>query len=342
MHPFKPTLLAALVAALAIDGAHAQSLPVLSSVVNGSAAVNTVGNQMTVTNSAGAIIEWSKFSIAAGFGTHFNQPNAASSVLNRVVGSDPSNIFGSLTSNGKVFLINPIGIVFGQGSKINVGALVASTVPLSNANFQAGSLNFGALPTAGHIQVDGTIAATDSVLLTATNIALNGGSVTVPSPSGSITITSVNSGNISMSGAATVSGGNVNMSTGGTINISGSGPFSPGNPNLAGNLGMIGNLTANASLLKEAGGIAVSGISNNIAGQISLAGSNAISLATTTSPGVRFVVPLAPNGSLGSVINAQGQIGLLGNRTIFGGSPIATTAVVGADGTVRLTAKKSD
>jgi filamentous hemagglutinin family protein len=48
-------------------------------------------------------------------------------VLNRVIGQDPSSLLGRLQSNGRVFLINPNGIVFGTGSRMDVGGLVAST-----------------------------------------------------------------------------------------------------------------------------------------------------------------------------------------------------------------------
>jgi filamentous hemagglutinin family protein len=48
-------------------------------------------------------------------------------VLNRVIGQDPSSLLGRLQSNGRVCLINPNGIVFGTGSRMDVGGLVAST-----------------------------------------------------------------------------------------------------------------------------------------------------------------------------------------------------------------------
>ena len=111
-------------------------------VVAGQASVNAAGANLTVTNSAGAVLNWQSFSIGAKETTKFVQPNAQSAVLNRVVGIngavDPSVIAGQLQSNGKVFLINPQGIVFGAGSKVDVGGLVASTRDISNQDFQAG------------------------------------------------------------------------------------------------------------------------------------------------------------------------------------------------------------
>ena len=106
-------------------------------VVNGAASFAQNGNLFTVTNSPNAIINWGSFSIGANEITRFVQQNSASAVLNRVTGQDPSSILGALQSNGRVFLLNPNGVVFGAGSQIDVGGLVASTLNLSNADFLA-------------------------------------------------------------------------------------------------------------------------------------------------------------------------------------------------------------
>ena len=95
-----------------------------------------------VQSSARAAINWRSFSIGAAEHVNFQQPSASAATLNRVVGTDPSIILGRLTANGQVFLVNRNGILFGQGSKVDVGALVASTANVSNANFMAGRLVF--------------------------------------------------------------------------------------------------------------------------------------------------------------------------------------------------------
>ena len=96
-------------------------------VVAGQASFSTQGSSLSITNSPGAIINWKGFSIGASETTRFIQQSAASSVLNRVIGPDPSVILGTLISNGRVFLINPSGILVGQGARIDVAELVAST-----------------------------------------------------------------------------------------------------------------------------------------------------------------------------------------------------------------------
>lgn len=112
-------------------------LPSGLQVVQGQASAAVNGNRMTVTNSANAILNWQKFSIGSGQAVQFVQPSAASRVLNRVTGSDPSQIFGSLTSNGQVWLLNPNGVLFGQGARVDVAGLVASTLNIADADWQA-------------------------------------------------------------------------------------------------------------------------------------------------------------------------------------------------------------
>ncbi|MGR8950494.1 MAG: filamentous hemagglutinin N-terminal domain-containing protein, partial [Gammaproteobacteria bacterium] len=76
-------------------------------------------NTLQITNSPGAIINWHSFGIAPGEITQFIQQNADSAILNRVTGQAPSEILGQLNSNGRVYLINPNGIVIGNGAMID-------------------------------------------------------------------------------------------------------------------------------------------------------------------------------------------------------------------------------
>src|SRR3546814_8786918 len=88
-------------------------------------------------------IDWRSFDIEAGETTRFQQPGSVSVALNRVRGSDPSAIFGNLSANGKIYLVNPNGIVFGPGSRVDVGGLVATTADIDNGDFMAGIDRFG-------------------------------------------------------------------------------------------------------------------------------------------------------------------------------------------------------
>ena len=134
-----------LAAALAAIGTPAGLLanPQGAQVVHGAASFKADGKTLTVTNSNGAIIHWQQFNIGAGETTRFVQPSVSSQVLNRVLGGSPSQILGSLQSNGQVFLINPSGIVFGKGAQVDVGALAFSTLRMSDEDFKAGRMRFG-------------------------------------------------------------------------------------------------------------------------------------------------------------------------------------------------------
>ena len=129
-------------------------------MVHGSAHFARPGaNALDVTTSPNAIIHWQGFSIGAGETTRFLQPSASSAVLNRVTGTDPSAILGQLLSNGRVFLVNPHGIVFGEGAVVDTAGLVASTLGIADADFLAGRYRFDAAPGAGNVVNRGRIEA---------------------------------------------------------------------------------------------------------------------------------------------------------------------------------------
>ena len=121
-------------------GANVYALPPTGVVTAGSATINNSkpGNMVINQATQNVAINWQSFNIAAGESVQFVQPNSNSVALNRVIGADPSSILGNLSANGKVFLINPNGILFGKGASVNVGGLVGSTLGLSDSDFLAG------------------------------------------------------------------------------------------------------------------------------------------------------------------------------------------------------------
>lgn len=116
------------------------ALPNDSTVVNGSVKIssNKVKTQI-VQASEKAIINWQNFSIDKGETVEFQVPSLNSSTLNRVTGSNASEIHGVLKSNGTVFLINPRGILIGKEGRIEVGSLIASTYDLNDQQYLTGS-----------------------------------------------------------------------------------------------------------------------------------------------------------------------------------------------------------
>jgi filamentous hemagglutinin family protein len=166
---------------LAASFGAAVAAPTGQQVVAGQATFSQQGNVFSITNTPGTIINWQSFSINEGEITRFIQQSSDSAVLNRIVGQDPTRILGALQSNGKVFLINPNGIMFGQGSRVDVNGLVASTLNISNADFQAGKMNFQAGANAGGVRNEGAITTPSGgqVFLIAPNVA-NAGIITSP------------------------------------------------------------------------------------------------------------------------------------------------------------------
>src|SRR6185295_14677238 len=109
-----------------------------------------------------AIINWRMFDIGVGEKTTFVQPSSSSIALNRVVGGmGPSQILGSLDANGKVFVVNRDGIIFGAGAVINTAGFLATTSDIKNEDFMAGRFNFQipGKPDASIVNM-GTITAT--------------------------------------------------------------------------------------------------------------------------------------------------------------------------------------
>ena len=181
-----------------LAGAAAHANPTGPTVAHGSAQfARPDAGTLAVTTSSNAIINWRGFSIGAGETTRFTQPSATSAVLNRVTGSDASSILGELLSNGRVFLVNPNGIVFGEDAVVDTAGLVASTLGIADADFLAGRYRFEAAPDAGDITNQGLLkSGSDGVFLLAPSIENSGivrtaGGDLVLAAGSSVTLTSL-------------------------------------------------------------------------------------------------------------------------------------------------------
>jgi filamentous hemagglutinin family protein len=159
---FAMTILAV---SLMLAGTGATAAPTGGVVTAGAASIDGKPGNMVITQSSqNAVINWQSFNVAAGESVQFVQPNSNAVALNRVLGADPSSILGSLRANGKVFLVNPNGILFGKGASVNVGGLVASSLNIADADFMAGRYNFtgagtGAIVNQGAINAPGGYVA---------------------------------------------------------------------------------------------------------------------------------------------------------------------------------------
>lgn len=144
-----------------LSASPAFALPVGGTVVSGKADIlgYETNSQMSINQHSDKLItNWTDFSVPVGQKVVFNQPSATSVALNRVIGTNVSSIKGQMDANGRVFLVNPNGIVVGQGAQINVGSLIASTKDIKDADFLAGKYTFSGNSNAEIIN-NGTISA---------------------------------------------------------------------------------------------------------------------------------------------------------------------------------------
>lgn len=119
------------------------ALPTGGQVVAGQSAITQNGNQLTIVQGSDkSIINWQSYKIGSHAEVNYIQNNANAISLNRVITGDPSAIFGKLNSNGQVWLINPNGVLFGQGAQVNVGGLLATTLNIADDDFMAGKYQF--------------------------------------------------------------------------------------------------------------------------------------------------------------------------------------------------------
>jgi filamentous hemagglutinin family protein len=145
MHPRSSNLVLTTAALIALSVAPAAGGPEGGTVVGGAATIQGQGGPAVIVNQAtnSAIINWNTFNIGVKERVQFNQPGSSSVVLNRVTGGlGPSEILGTLTANGRVFLINRDGILFGPSSVVNTASFLATTHDIRNSDFMAGRYNF--------------------------------------------------------------------------------------------------------------------------------------------------------------------------------------------------------
>ncbi len=147
----------------------AKAAPHGGHVVSGSGSIQQNGNVTTIQAGNGAIINYTSFNIGKGESVNFIQPNSSSRVLNRVISSDPTKIFGQIEANGIVYLINPSGIYFQNGSMLNVGHIYAAAGNISNEDFLSGKNHFTTLT--GDVVNAGQISSANGVTMLGEHVA---------------------------------------------------------------------------------------------------------------------------------------------------------------------------
>ncbi|HVU25190.1 MAG TPA: MBG domain-containing protein [Opitutus sp.] len=180
-HWFEP-LLALLAMASIVVPSPAIGGPTGGDVVAGNVAITGTSAALNITQTGqAAIVNWQDFSIGAAESVTINQA-ANAALLNRMTGANPSELLGQLNADGRVYLINPNGVLVGSGASINVQEFIASTQDVSDAGFldfangNSDNLIFDGDSTAG-VTNAGTITATDGDVILVGYKAANSGTI---------------------------------------------------------------------------------------------------------------------------------------------------------------------
>ena len=151
-------------------------------VTSGQATAVSSGNTLTVTQTSDqAILNWASFNVSADGRVAFKQPSSTSIALNKIYQASPSSIFGQVTANGQLYLINPNGFVFGSTATVNVAGLIASSLGLYNGD---AGLSAGILSAVGQATPQPELASDNRVSVLDANgnmLDANGNVVTDPS-----------------------------------------------------------------------------------------------------------------------------------------------------------------
>lgn len=163
--------------AVALGGVTPEPTILPTGVVRGSADIVNDGAHTTITASDGAIINYAQFDVLSGESVTFIQPGADARVLNRINSVDPSMINGALSANGIVYLVNPSGVVFGEGAVISAAGIVAAAGNIADADFVAGVDRF--TTSGGVVSNFGVIHAEQLVHLVGSRVE-NAGTIVAP------------------------------------------------------------------------------------------------------------------------------------------------------------------
>jgi filamentous hemagglutinin family protein len=208
------------------------------------------------------VLNWQSFNVSADGSVQFVQPSATAIALNRIFQSDPSRIFGNLSANGQVYLINQNGILFGNPDgtpmQVNVNGLIASTLQINNAAITDGILAPIALDQAAFTGNSGAIQVSSGATLQSADggrIALFAPTVTnaghISSPNGQVLLAAGKSVYLQSSDDPNLRGLLVEVDQGGAVSNTGTVRSAQGNITLVGlAVNQSGRVTATTSVTK--------------------------------------------------------------------------------------------
>lgn len=145
-------------------------------VVRGQVGIERIGSETIIRASDRAIINYRSFDIRSHETVRFIQPGADARVMNRIESRHPTRIDGSLIANGRVYLVNPSGVIFGSTASVDVKGLVAAAGTITDTDFVRGIDRFTNLR--GEVSNYGTLTA-DFVGLLGAQVS-NSGRIVAP------------------------------------------------------------------------------------------------------------------------------------------------------------------
>ncbi|ALV04976.1 YDG domain-containing protein [Roseateles depolymerans] len=328
-------------AASALD---AGTLPTGATVAAGAATLTQNGNSLNVNQQTQKlVINWNSFDIGSAAGVHFSQPSSNAIALNRINSGVPTQVQGSLTANGNVWILNSAGVVFGKTAQVNVGGLVASSLNLSDSDFLSGHYTFtsngqaGAVTNAGQLQAGGVVALVAPVVR-------NSGSI----QGSSVALAAGDQVTLDFSGDGLL-GFTVDRSTLNAL-VENTGSLQGSNVTLSARSASTAMATVvNNEGVIEATGLSTSGgrivLDGGATGEVHVAGS--LDASSATAQGGRITVTgqqITLDG--GATLNASGATG--GGTVLVGGgyqgkdSSLHNATTVTADSSVKASASATD
>jgi len=317
---------------------------------------------------------FSEFSVHANGVAYFNNALDVQNIISRVTGGSVSNIDGLLKANGtaNLFLINPIGIVFGSNASLNIGGSFLGTTA-NSINFADGTqfsattpqatplltisvpIGLGIWSNAGAIRVQGTghelvdpsylpitgrnsstglsVQPGKTLALIGGDVFLDGGILTAPG--GQIDLGSVNNGRVSF--IPTAFGWNLgyqDVSSFKDLRLSQQALLNASGP-IGGSIGLQGR----AISVNDGSLILIQNQGLQPSGDISVNASDSLEVSGTS-----------PDGRIPSTLSAEalgtGQAGNIGISTKFfelqdGGSVSSRSYSNGKSGNVTINASES-
>ena len=280
----------------------------------------SVTNQLTVNQSSNTLItNWTGFNIGSSAKVIFNQPGTSSIALNRISGGT-TEIFGQLSSNGQLMLVNPAGFTFGATAQVNVGSLVASVFSITDANFNAGNYKFTRIGTNANVDNFGSITTTAGDVTFLAPFSYNYGSIVANG--GNVNVVNAQDVNLSNAVAPTINTAsntiglirslgsiqaNSVSSVGGRILLRGDTSTSNSSISLAGTLGASDSIAADGKTVNLANNLTLNGNTSltaadnvNVRAVVDVASNKALSLTNGVDAGEGFYLSSGAKLNLGS------------------------------------------